>query len=156
MQSLKLEPDWTFVCDRVMGGASSGAVSHETVAGREAARMTGRVSLDNDGGFIQIAFDLARGVKPEEWTGIELDLLGNDEAYDVRLRTTQLTRPWQSFRAEVVVPARWTRHRLPFAAFAPHRTEQTFDPASFRRIGLLAIGRVFEADLSVSYVGLYR
>ncbi len=159
MQSVELKPDWSFVSDHVMGGVSSGAVNHESIQGREAVQMTGRVSLKNNGGFVQIAFDLdaaAEGIAPEDWTGIEFGLLGNDEAYDVRLRTTQLTRPWQSYRSEIVVPARWTITRVPFAGFVPHRTEARFDPSSLRRIGLLAIGRVFEADLAVSYVGFYR
>jgi hypothetical protein len=41
-------------------------------------------------------------------------------------------------------------HHLPFAGFVPHRTEVPFDPARLRRIGLVAIGRAFEADLAVA------
>ena len=41
---------WVLVSDRVMGGISNGAMARETVAGRDAIRMTGGVSLENNGG----------------------------------------------------------------------------------------------------------
>lgn len=159
MHSIELTPKWNFVSDRVMGGVSVGALRRENVAGRDAVRLIGQVSLENDGGFVQIAFDLANpaeGVDPGKWTGIELCLFGNGETYDVRLRTTQLTRPWQSFRAKVAARACWTTTRIPFTNFVPHRTDARFEPTALHRIGLLAIGRVFEADLAVSRVGFYR
>jgi hypothetical protein len=76
--------------------------------------------------------------------------------YDLRLRTDQLTRPWQSFRAAFTAPARWTTIRIPFSDVLPHRTEAQFDPARLRRAGILAIGRVFDADIAISGIRLYR
>lgn len=159
MQYIELAPQWAFVSDRVMGGVSSGELRRETIAGRPAVRLTGDVSLQNDGGFVQMAFDLADaadGIEPADWKGLELCLLGNGESYDIRLRTTQLTHPWQSFRTEVTPPAHWTTLRIPFSDFVLHRTDAQFDAAALRRIGLLAIGREFLADLAVSRVGFYR
>lgn len=159
MHSIELTPKWNFVSDRVMGGVSVGAVRRENVAGRDAVRLTGQVSLENDGGFVQIAFDLANaaeGVNPGNWAGIEVCLFGNGETYDIRLRTSQLTRPWQSFRSEVAAPAQWTTTRIPFTDFAAHRTDARFDPTALHRVGLLGIGRKFKADLAVSRVGFYR
>tara|TARA_R110002124_G_scaffold213874_4_gene379909 strand:- start:455 stop:619 length:165 start_codon:yes stop_codon:yes gene_type:complete len=54
------------------------------------------VSRDNSGGFVQIAFDLVPGGGPFDaspWDGIALDVHGNTEPYDLRLRTDQVTRP---------------------------------------------------------------
>jgi hypothetical protein len=90
------------------------------------------------------------------WQGIVLDIHGNDQAYDVRLRTTDLTRPWQSFRTQISAAPRWQTLHLPFADFAPHRTQANFEPSRLRRIGILAIGRVFDADVAVAQVGFYR
>lgn len=156
---MDLTPNWQFVADTVMGGVSTGHVSREEVAGREATRLTGRVSLDNNGGFIQMADDLAPSgavFDASAWTGIGFDSYGNGETYEMRLRTDALTRVWQSFRADFTAPAAWTPQRIAFSTFAPHRTQAAFDPARLRRIGILAIGRAFEADIAIAGLHLYR
>ena len=52
----QLTPNWEFVSDTVMGGVSSGGVAEEIVGGRNATVLRGKVSLENNGGFIQMAF----------------------------------------------------------------------------------------------------
>lgn len=150
--------DWALISDGVMGGRSSGALRAETLAGRPALRLTGAVSLENDGGFLQMALDLAPGGGPVDasaFAGLELDVAGPPETYGAHLRTADLSRPWQSFRAAFAVTPDWTRVRLPFAAFRPHRTDAPFDPARLRRLGLIAIGREFRADLAVARVAFF-
>jgi hypothetical protein len=157
--SMQITPTWEFVADTVMGGVSTGRVSQGVRQGREASRLTGTVSLDNNGGFVQMAFDLApdgSAVDASDFTGVELQVFGNAERYDLRLRTDALTRPWQSFKAELIAPATWTTLRIPFSDFNAHRTSARFDPAQLRRIGVLAIGRVFEADIAVATLQFYR
>ncbi|APE42803.1 NADH:ubiquinone oxidoreductase complex i intermediate-associated protein 30 [Sulfitobacter alexandrii] len=156
---MELTPDWEFVADTVMGGVSTGEARREVVAGRNAMRLTGDVSLENDGGFVQMAFDLQPGGGPIDasaWTGVALDVRGNGEAYDLRLRTSDLSRPWQSFRCDFIAGPDWQTLTFPFSEFEPHRTEATFDPARLRRIGVLGIGRVFHADVAVAAVRLVR
>ena len=156
---MDLDPKWEYVADRVMGGVSSGDMRHQVYLGREAAVLRGDVSLDNNGGFVQIAFDLrpdgtafdARG-----WAGIELDVCGNGERYDIRLRTDQLTRPWQSFRAEFTAPPAWQTVQVSFSDVISHRTDAVIDPARLKRVGILAIGRAFHAEIAVAGVRLYR
>jgi hypothetical protein len=155
---MEFTPAWEYVSDTVMGGVSSGAIKTEVVAGRVATRLAGQVSLENNGGFIQMACDLDADARPFDasaWSGFEVDIVGNDESYELRLRTSQLTRPWQSYRASFLAPEKWTTVRVPFVDFKPHGTEIDFDPAVIRRIGILAIGRVFKADISVSAVRLF-
>ncbi len=155
---LEISADWHFVSDTVMGGVSHGAVTMAMIDGREAARLTGRMSLENNGGFIQMAGDLgdddgvldARG-----WTGVALDVTGNGETYDLRLRTDQLARPWQSFRTDFIAEAGWRSLRIPFVAFEPNKTELVFDPGRLRRIGILAVGRIFQADVAVAGLQFY-
>lgn len=151
---MQLLPGWEFVSDTVMGGVSTGRIE-QRVSG---TRLTGTVSLDNNGGFVQMAFDLAPDggvLDASGFAGIELTLRGNDEIYDLRLRTDALSRPWQSFRTEVKATPEWQTLRLPFAAFEPHRTDAAFDPARLHRIGVLAIGRVFEANVTIDTIGFY-
>ena len=156
---LELSPVWEYVSDRVMGGVSSGGLERVRRDGHSAVRLTGRVSLENNGGFVQMAFDLASaapGADPGEYNGLEIELRGNDEPYDLRLRTAQLTRPWQSFRKTIMAEAHWRTHRVPYTEFVPHRTEASLRPDQLRRIGLLGIGRAFEADVMVRRIALYR
>lgn len=156
---MELYPNWEYVADVVMGGLSRGGRTTEVFCGRNADVLRGDVSLDNNGGFVQIACDLcADGTMFDAsgWTGLELDVCGNGEHYDIRLRTDQLTRPWQSFRAEFVASGDWQSIRLPFDDFVPHRTDAAFDPARLKRIGLLAIGRAFRAEVAIAGLRLYR
>lgn len=151
---MELSPQWEYVADTVMGGVSTGQVTQREIAGREAMRLTGAVSTQNNGGFIQMAFD--QRVDARGWTGIEIDVIGNGETYDLRLRTDQMTRPWQSFRMSFTTSESWRSVRLPFADFEANRIEALFDPAQLRRIGVLAVGREFDADVAVGGLRLYR
>ena len=45
---------WEFISDQVMGGVSDGKVEYFKEDDKSYARMTGIVSLENNGGFIQI------------------------------------------------------------------------------------------------------
>lgn len=149
---------WQLVTDRVMGGVSDGTLVRETVSGRPALRMRGDVSLENNGGFVQMALDLAPDgdlVDASAWTGIELDVIGNDEDYGVHLRTDAVERPWQSYRQSFRAGASWRTVQLAFADFVPHRVEVPLDVRRLRRIGLVAIGRAFAADLAVGGVRFF-
>lgn len=151
---MQLEPEWRYVADRVMGGVSSGELRLHAGATGTVAHLTGQVSLDNDGGFIQMAFDV--DADASDWSGIEIDVRGNGEIYELRLKTDQLSRPWQSFRAAFMAGPEWQTIRLEFDAFQAHRTDAVFDAAQLRRVGVLAIGRAFEADVSVTNVRFFR
>ena len=75
---------WQMLSDAVMGGVSAGRMSRTTLAQRPAIRMQGDVSLENNGGFIQIAIDLApngAACDAAGFTGIAIDVLGNGEEY---------------------------------------------------------------------------
>ena len=149
---------WQLVTDRVMGGVSNGTKLRDTIAGRSAIRMQGDVSLENNGGFIQIALDLAGDsgtVDASAWRGIELDVFGNGETYGLHLRTPDLTRPWQSYRQSFKAESRWQTVQMPFDQFMPYRTDAPLNIQRLRRLGLVGIGRAFFADLSVSGVRFF-
>lgn len=159
IETHELIPDWEFVADTVMGGVSTGNCQVETYKGRKATVLRGDVSLEDNGGFVQIAADLntdGRSCDLSAWDGFELTVCGNTATYDFRLRTDALSRPWQSFRTDFVAPPEWQTVRLPFADVTPHKTDATFDAAGLRRIGILAIGREMQAEIAVTSVHLYR
>ena len=159
MTCQNMSPEWTFLADTVMGGRSEGRIDAVTDGGNLATRLTGRVSLENNGGFIQMASDLGGGGRPFDasgFTGVAFDARGNGESYQVGLRTTDLTRPWQSYRTSFDARKEWQRINLPFDVFEPNRTEAPFNPARLRRIGILAIGREFDADVMIADLCLLR
>lgn len=146
------------ITDTVMGGISQGTLTRETVEGREAYRLRGMVCLENNGGFIQMATDLntdGSTMDMSAFTGIELDASGIGETYNIHLRTSDLTRPWQSYRQSFIAGPEWETHRIAFTDFAPHRTDTPLNLTKLRRIGILAIGREFEADVSVGDLRFY-
>jgi len=150
---------WRLFTDQVMGGVSKATMVRDLVAGRPAIRMRGSVSLENNGGFVQIALDLSPDggvVDASAWSGIELDVFGNGESYGIHLRTDALARPWQSYRQVFFADAQWRTVRVPFERFVPHRTDAGFDTDRLRRIGLVAIGRAFSCDVALGGLRYFR
>lgn len=149
---------WVLISDRVMGGLSSGSLRRDVVAGRPAIRMQGAVSLANSGGFVQIALDLGDAAGPVDatsWAGIQFDVIGNGETYNLHLRTMDLQRPWESYRQSFQAPTNWSCIKLPFSGFTPHRTERPLRISRLRRLGIVAIGREFDADIAISDIRFY-
>lgn len=149
---------WEMVSDQVMGGVSNGTLTHAPLQGRMALRLTGTVSTENNGGFLQMARDLgdATGMDASAFAGLELDVLGNGETYNIHLRTKDVARPWQSYRMQFNAPATWATITLPFGDFTAHRITSPLDLTSLRRIGIVAIGKAFHADIAISGLRLYR
>ena len=45
---------WTYISDNVMGGVSTGSVAYKTDNGAPMALLSGNVTTENNGGFIQV------------------------------------------------------------------------------------------------------
>lgn len=145
--------DWRYVADTVMGGVSRGQMTPQVLEGRQALRLTGDVSTDNNGGFIQMALPLSSDgavVDARAFKGFEIDALGNGEEYNIHLRTTDLRRPWESYRHSFTPSSAWTTFRLAFDEFESYRAPKALDLSKLRSIGIVAIGRAFQADVAVS------
>jgi len=151
-----LGPTWRFFSDGVMGGVSTGGMTTATVDGRSALCLRGQVRLDNNGGFIQMALELPAFPDGAGWRGVELDVLGNGRRYGAHLRTSGMTAPWQAWRASFEAGPTWRTVRLPFDAFEPYRTSGTLQAQSIRRLGIVAIGERFDAEVCVARLSLYR
>lgn len=155
----KLGTRWRGVSDQVMGGVSEASISHGVIDGRPSLHLTGDVRLENDGGFIQAALDLTPSgetLDASAFAGVRIIVRGNGEKYSVHLRTPDNVRPWQSYRAHFTAGPDWKTIDLPFKTFVPYRLETPLDTTRLRRIGLVAIGRAFYADLAVSGLAFYR
>jgi len=150
--------EWRLVTDNVMGGVSEGGISNDSMEGRQCLRMQGAVKLDNNGGFIQVALKMPEEVLKNisSYTGLTLDIYGNDEDYNLHLRTKDNWLPWQAYRATFHAASKWKTIQIPFAEFKPYRTRKGLNLKKLKRIGLVAIGREFRADLCIGKVGFYQ
>jgi hypothetical protein len=105
--------------------------------------MRGDVSLENNGGFVQIALDLARdggAVDACHWRGSR-----STSSATTGATTCTCAPPTSSGRGNPTGPSSWRRQsgtiRLPFATFEPHRIDAPLDLARLRGLGIVAIGR---------------
>ena len=136
-EHLSLAADrWQLVTDGVMGGVSRGSLTSTSHDGKACVRLSGVVSTANNGGFIQ----LAQSVSPADaavldaYTGVRVVLSGNDQRYNLHLRTTDLTLPWQSYRMAVDATQGWQTVDLPFAEFTAYKTASPLSPARLSRV----------------------
>lgn len=150
------ETRWRFITDGVMGGVSEGQVAYMRDGGRPHARMTGRVSTANRGGFIQMRLDL-RSPPPAGSTGVRLVVRGNDQRYFVHLRSTGTILPWQYYQAEFQATRGWIEVRLPFSAFVASGVllRAEVQRGSLKSVAVVAYGRDHEAEIDVREVGFY-
>jgi len=150
--------EWVLVTDGVMGGISKGRLSLDKIKSRACLRMLGDVRLENNGGFVQVALDLSDDVTQNisDYTGVVLEVYGNDEQYNIHLRTQDMWLPWQSYRSTFTAASEWKTLYLPFDEFTPYRINKALDIRRLKRISFVAIGRVFSADLCIGKIGLYK
>ncbi|HYQ71573.1 MAG TPA: CIA30 family protein [Gammaproteobacteria bacterium] len=153
-----LGTQWRLISDGVMGGVSRGTLALDRRKGRDCLRLAGEVSTENNGGFIQAALPLAPSgvLDASAWSGVELDVFGNGEAYNVHFKTSRVWLPWQHYRAAFMAAPGWHTVQVPFAEFEGYRIGAAFDPAKLERIGIAAYGRAFTADLCIGRVAFYR
>ena len=146
---------WQTADDRVMGGLSVAQIVADTRGGQSCFCLSGRVSLENRGGFVQMKWSFEPEMDAGQFTGVYVDVMGNNESYNVHLRTRQLWLPWQSFRASFTAIPQWERIYLPFTQFENYSTFSTLDPVGIRKLAIVAIGREFNSDVCVKGFGFY-
>jgi hypothetical protein len=152
---------WRLVTDNVMGGISSGKLTLDNIRDKNCIRMQGDVSTENNGGFVQIILPLSdknsddKAFDASAYKGIEIEASGNDESYNVHFRTDQLWFPWQSYRYSFKATPDWQTYRIPFSKLEPYKTTTKFSQDKIIRIGLVAIGREFQANLCIASINFY-
>ena len=148
---------WSYVSDRVMGGVSNGSGAYEVLDDRLSIRLFGDVSTDNNGGFIQVSLRVdGRRLNAKQYSGVEIDVQGNGENYNVHVTTTRSFPPWRFYKHTFPTTSEWTRLRLPWSDFTSETFRNPLDPSTINRLNLTAYARDFTADLAVSRIALYR
>jgi hypothetical protein len=144
---------WSVFTDRVMGGVSVAQGGVTVVHGRRALRLEGRVSLERNGGFVQMARDVGRAGAPLDahgTVGLTLDVCGAPGSYFVHLRTVETRLPWQHYRAPLPVSAEWSTVMVPWTAFTPAGLSAPLEVRGLLRLGLVGGREAFDADLSLA------
>jgi len=161
--------DWKYVSDRVMGGVSEGNVYLEKDGDISFARLTGDVSTRNNGGFIQLRSAVSLFKKPkmfqlihdankggQELQGVRLNVRGNGETYHVMIRTYFTWRPSDYYYHTFEARDDWSQVVMPFSAFKRSTSKTSkLDINDIRDFGIVAYGRDFKSDVSVSEVSFY-
>ena len=149
---------WQYISDQTMGGISNGQAFLDKEGDMVFARLTGNVSTANNGGFLQIRttfsfVDLASINK--NLIGVRLNTKGNGETYHIFIRTSE-TRSYRDFySATFVANDKWEIVDLPFSKFKHRFSNKPLDGNDIRTFGIVAYGRDFISDVSVSEVSFY-
>jgi len=150
---------WQYVSDRVMGGVSDGKVNLEQDGEMYYARLTGNVSTANNGGFIQLraSVSFANSEKEgENLKGVRLNVRGNGETYYIHIRTNESWSPSDYYATTFIASEEWQMIDLPFNKFERRWSkDSTLDPKKIRSFGIVAYGKDYVSDISVSTLEFY-
>lgn len=158
MDNFESQPQarWSYVSDQVMGGISQGQLAFKTEKGESFAHMTGQVSTENNGGFIQFRTSIPKGSTAAA-SGVTLKVRGNNQQYYIHLRSSGTILPWQYYQASFQASDQWQTIEIPLSAFAASGKwlRKQIKPGSIRSIGVVAFGRDHSADIQISEIGFY-
>ena len=146
---------WEFISDTVMGGVSSGNISIIEEEEFFFYKLEGKVSLENNGGFIQ--FRSAIDIKENNYKGIEITLRGNGEKYSAHITTDYTLFPWQYYSHEVLTTTKWKTVKIYFDEFKKSHFYQpkSFNSKEIKTLGFVAIGKNFDVELDVKDIKLF-
>ncbi len=151
---------WQQITDRVMGGVSEGSYGYLEIEGKRSIRLTGRVSLENRGGFIQVSLPLyeeSGSLDASGYRGVRLLVRGNGERYYVHFKSTQTVFPWQFFSTVFPTTESWETVDLPFERFVPENMKaDSLNVKKLKRIAIVASKKEFDADVAVARIEFYR
>ena len=161
--------EWKFQSDQVMGGVSQGDVSLVQDGDMFFFRLTGDVSTRNNGGFVQFRSKVSLFNKPEmfqlihnadkdgqELEGVRLKVRGNGERYHVMIRTYSTWSPSDYYYHTFDTSPDWQQVNLPFSEFRRSKSgEMDLGADQMRDFAVVAYGRDFKSDVSVSNISFY-
>jgi hypothetical protein len=150
------ETRWSYFSDQVMGGISQGRVTFGSQDGESFAHMTGQVSTENNGGFIQLRRVIAKN-SVDSAAGVYIKVRGNGQQYYLHLRTAGTLLPWQYYQASFASTSDWQTVRVPLSDFvrSGNWLSKAIRASSIRSIGIVAYGRDHSADLQIAEIGFY-
>ena len=149
---------WQYISDQTMGGISQGQAVLDKEGDVIFARLTGNVSTANNGGFIQIRtnFSFVDLINTNrDLKGILLNTKGNGETYHIFIRTSEDRSYRDFYSATFTANDNWEIVDLPFTEFQHRYSNRSLDGNDIRTFGIVAYGRDFFSDVSVSEISFY-
>ena len=161
--------EWKYQSDQVMGGVSEGDASLVQDGDMFFFRLTGDVSTRNNGGFVQFRSKVSLFNKPEmfqlihnadkdgqELEGVRLKVRGNGERYHVMIRTYSTWSPSDYYYHTFDTSPDWKQVDLPFSEFRRSKSgDMDLGADQMRDFAVVAYGRDFKSDVSVSNISFY-
>jgi len=161
--------EWKYLSDQVMGGVSEGGTSLLQDGDLFYLRLTGDVSTRNNGGFVQFRSKISLFNKPEMFQlihkadkdgggleGVRLNVRGNGETYHVMIRTYFTWSPSDYYYHTFETSPNWQQVDLPFKKFKSSKyRERGLEVDQIRDFAVVAYGRNFQSDVSVSEISFY-
>ena len=146
---------WEFISDQVMGGISSGKYKLLEENDIKFLRMTGDVSLENNGGFVQVRKKFTEKIE-SNFKVIRLNARGNNSDYFVHLRTSFTLLPWQYYQAKFSVSDEWKFYNLDLKNFQRSGLllPKEINPKLIKSLALVAFGREHVVKLDVANISL--
>jgi len=152
---------WEGFTDQVMGGKSEMQSGIAVESGQRFLSLSGRVSLDNNGGFIQTRLMLSpekNGVfDASRYSGIRITARGKGDGYYIFLRTTGNRFPWSFYMAPLPVTGGWTTVDIPWSRFEKGDFGSFFDLnlKKLTSLAVVAYKKEFLASIDVSRIAFY-
>lgn len=156
-----LNNPWEGFTDQVMGGISKMRVIRKSDNDGNYIQMSGEVSLENNGGFIQIRQSLAssfRSFNGASFDGIKIRARGEGTGYYIFLRTSSTILPWQYYSALITLREDWSDIYIPWTTFnkGDYGTIGRLNIKKLKSLAVVAYGKDFTANIDVSEIGFYR
>jgi peptide methionine sulfoxide reductase msrA/msrB len=150
--------DWEFISDDVMGGKSTGQMAMTDEQGRKRLHMTGKLSLENNGGFIQVRRPISKEAKyfdASGFKGVRVEVKGDGHQYAIHLRSSSTWLPWQYYEAKFDTTGQWQTIKLPFEDFKPYYLSRELKTSRLTTVALVALKEKFEPDIYLREVAMY-
>ena len=148
--------NWEFISDQVMGGVSFG--NHQILKEENTffLKLTGFVSLENNGGFIQVRKNL-KNLKNQSFKGIKINSRGNDKEYFIHIRTKFTLLPWQYYQGKFSVNSEWQEIKINFSEFKRSGLllPKNVKAQHILSVALVAFGKKHRVNLDVSEIAFY-
>jgi hypothetical protein len=148
---------WSFFTDGVMGGLSEGQVKINNIKDNKCYQMTGNVTTENNGGFIQIRALTNPVIDANQYEGIYLKVYGNNKKYSIHIRTGLTLAPWQYYSFSFVAKDKWLKIKAPFKYFKKSNFYQPkkLSNQNIQSIALVAAFDDFYANICLAEIGFY-
>ena len=150
------QENWEFISDQVMGGVSFGSYQIINEENISFLKLTGFVSLENNGGFIQVRKKL-KTKKSANFNGIKIKSRGNDIEYFIHIRTKFTLLPWQYYQGKFFVNSEWQDIKIDLSEFKRSGAllPKDIKAQHILSVALVAFGKKHRVNFDVSEIAFY-